>query len=252
VTDHRERDPELDALLGAYALDALDDDERARMDAYLERTPAARDELDELRESAASLALAPVDDLQAPPELWARISSSITTGDSERDELSARRVRRSSAARWAFPVGVAAAIAIVVLAGAVVALQQRLDDARSPSASALTAKFEQATRQDGARELALAPRSGSEVARLVLLPDGTGYLVNDDLSPLRTDQTYQLWVLMGDPAEPTVISAGVLGNAPTAAGFKTAGPVLGFALTVEHDGGVTSSTQPPVASGRFA
>ena len=34
----------------------------------------ARDEVDELRESAASLALAPVDDTTAPPELWERIS----------------------------------------------------------------------------------------------------------------------------------------------------------------------------------
>ena len=34
-------DPDLDALLGAYALDALDDDERARVDEYLATNPAA-------------------------------------------------------------------------------------------------------------------------------------------------------------------------------------------------------------------
>ena len=57
------RDPgateELDSLLGAYALDALDPADRARIDAYLERDADARAEVDELRETAASLALLP-------------------------------------------------------------------------------------------------------------------------------------------------------------------------------------------------
>ena len=62
---------------GAYALDALDPDERARVDAYLAGNRRPRDEVDELRESAASLALAPVDDVELPPGLWDRISASI-------------------------------------------------------------------------------------------------------------------------------------------------------------------------------
>ncbi|MDQ1480925.1 MAG: hypothetical protein QOI44_1786, partial [Actinomycetota bacterium] len=47
------RDPgaaeELDSLLGAYALDALDADDRARVESYLERDVDARAEVDELR-----------------------------------------------------------------------------------------------------------------------------------------------------------------------------------------------------------
>ena len=70
-------DPELDALLGAYALDALEADERARVEEYLAGNPTARREVDEMRESAASLALAPVDDAIAPPDLWNKISASI-------------------------------------------------------------------------------------------------------------------------------------------------------------------------------
>ena len=75
------RDPgateELDSLLGAYALDALDADDRARIDAYLERDADARAEVDELRETAASLALMPASSLDAPPELWERIAGAI-------------------------------------------------------------------------------------------------------------------------------------------------------------------------------
>ena len=58
------RDPgatdELDSLLGAYALDALDADDRARVEAYLERDVAARAEVDEMHETAAALAMVPV------------------------------------------------------------------------------------------------------------------------------------------------------------------------------------------------
>ena len=51
---------ELDALLGAYVLDALEADERAQVEQYLEQDdPRARAEVDELRETVAALAAAP-------------------------------------------------------------------------------------------------------------------------------------------------------------------------------------------------
>ena len=34
------------------------------------------------------------------------------------------------------------------------------------------------------RTVALEPANGAEVARVVVLPDGTGYLKSDDLAPL--------------------------------------------------------------------
>ena len=56
-------DAELDELLGAYALDALDPDERDAVERYLARTPSAADEVERLRTAAAwigaSEALAP-------------------------------------------------------------------------------------------------------------------------------------------------------------------------------------------------
>src|ERR1700737_5388485 len=47
---------ELEELLGAYALDAVDDDEREQVEAYLARTPEARSLAAEYRETAALLA----------------------------------------------------------------------------------------------------------------------------------------------------------------------------------------------------
>ena len=87
---------ELDALLGAYALDALDPVDRAAVDAYLERNADARAEVDEMRETAASLALLPDTPTDAPPELWQRIAQVIATDDAPdaRRERAAGRAAR--------------------------------------------------------------------------------------------------------------------------------------------------------------
>jgi anti-sigma-K factor RskA len=248
-------DPELDTLLGAYALDALETGERARVDAYLATNARARDEVDELHESAAALALAPVDDATAPPELWDRITQLIdaddaaprSAGDAGDDELAGRRRRGPNRGRWLALVTAAAAAVALVLATQVVSLHHKLDDAHLTGEQAAAAAFDRAGRADGARQLALMPTSGAEVARLVLLPDGTGYLKNDGLAPLDADHTYQLWALTGTPAKPVAISAGVLGAHPKAAAFSTGTDVHGFAITVEKNPGVGQSSQIPLA-----
>jgi anti-sigma-K factor RskA len=234
-------DPDLDALLGAYALDALEPDERARVDEYLANNQAARDEVDELRESAASLALVPAHDVNAPTELWNRIASRLA--DEPRAFTPISRERRVFSPRVVTGLAVAAAIAIVVLAVSVVVLERR--DSRTGD---LAAAFDNARTKQGAHEVALTPGSGVAVARIVLLPDGTGYLKNDGMKPLPPDRTYQLWALSGSRDKPVAISAGVLGNSPGAVAFHTSRDVHGFAVTVEQAPGVVSSTQPMYAS----
>jgi anti-sigma-K factor RskA len=245
-------DPELDALLGAYALDALDDEERARVDEYVARNDRARVEVDELLESAASLALAPVDDTTAPPELWERISASID-GDlalevaADTDELARRRDSRASRrVRWVSLVAVAAAIVAAVLAVQVVSLHNRLPGA--PGEKEAEQAFARASHVSGARTVALEPANGAEVARVVVLPDGTGYLKSDGLAPLDARHTYQLWAVTGKAADMVVISAGVLGSHPQAAAFRAPAQVDGFAITVERSPGVAQSSQPAFAS----
>jgi len=246
---------ELDSLLGAYALDALDETERSRVDGYLARSAGARAEVDDMRETAAALALLPDTPLEAPPELWARISETIASdrveddarGDvrAAGDELATRRAKR---ARWITPLAVAASIAIVLLAVEVVSLQGRLDRAHRTGPSAMAAAFDRAAGVAGARTAGLQSATGSTLARVVLLPDGTGYLRGDDLRELGPDHTYQLWALTGPKGAPVAVSAGVLGPDPTAVGFHASGPVHGFAMTVEHAGGVVRSRQQPIAS----
>lgn len=255
-----ESNPELDALLGAYALDALEPDERLRVEKYLAANPRARDEVDEMLESAAALAMAPVDDATAPPELWERISSTIDddVADTARaggvdaapgDELGERRARWSERNVRLMSLAVAAVAVVVALLGAqVISLHRRLDDAHGTGEKQIAAAFVRAGHAPGARQVALMPSEGAEVARVVLLPDGSGYVKNDGLERLDPDQVYQLWALTGDPTKPVAISAAVLGSDPNAAAFQTAKDVHGFALTIERAPGVGQSKQQPVAT----
>ncbi|HEV7523798.1 MAG TPA: anti-sigma factor [Acidimicrobiia bacterium] len=244
-------DPELDGLLGAYALDALERDERVRVDAYIAINVRARDEVDELRESAAALALAPVDDTTAPPGLWDRISQSIEdefliAAEAGGDEVAARRARRGG--RWMWFAAAAAIVVAAALASQVASLNHQLDKLRGAGESAAAADFVRAGRVSGAKKVSLAPASGNEVARVVLLPDGSGYIKNDAMAPLDAEHTYQLWAVTGTPGHPVAISAGVLGSHPKAAAFRASTDVHAFAITVERSPGVGQSTQKPYAA----
>lgn len=251
------RDPSRDEnrdLLGAYALDALDADERAAVERQLTRDEAARLEADAFRETATLLAVAAAGGEQAPAGLFDRIVDAIAEpageaaeagAEGEHGEVVALRPRR---ARWAWalaPVAAAAAVAIAVLAVRVGDLERELDEARRPAA--MNDVFDRASLMEGARQIELAA-ADDPAARIVFMPDGTGLLRNDGLAPLPADRTYQLWALVGDAESPRAISAGVLGNDPTVVGFTVSGPVVGFAVTEEVAGGVVSSEHEPVAA----
>ena len=250
------RSDDLDSLLGAYALDALDADERARVDAYLSADPDARAEVDDMRETAASLALVPQAAMDAPPELWERIAGAIAaerarppiddTAAGATDELAARRARRTRTS-WMVTAAAAAIVVVVVLGAQVGSLRGQLDRAHQLGPNAMAVAFNRAAKANGAREVGLTNGSGATLARVVLLPDGTGYLRGDHLASLPSDRTYQLWAVTGTAGSTQTVSAGVLGPDPQAVAFRASGPVRAFAITVEHAGGVVRSTQTPIA-----
>jgi anti-sigma-K factor RskA len=251
-------DPELDSLLGAYALDALDGNERARVDAYLRVNARARDEVDELRESAASLAATQSDAGAGPPAAWDQISR-VIDAESGRppsypprdpyDDLAERRARRSwRGIDWAVVVAVAATIVALALVAQVMSLTRRLDDARGTGDKAASAGFERAGHAHNARHGILSSDQGTQVARVVLLPDGSGYFKNDAMTPLDENHTYQLWAMSGSTDNPVAVSEGVLGPDPNAASFHASPGVTGFAITVEQAGGAPQPTQPPYAA----
>ena len=71
----------LDELLGAYALDAVSDEERRMVDEYLMVSPRARQEVSEHREVATMLAWT---GMSAPDGLWERIAASLDSAEPPR------------------------------------------------------------------------------------------------------------------------------------------------------------------------
>ena len=65
-------DDDLDDLLGAYALDAVNEDERKLIEAYLLRSPTARAEVQRHHEVAAAISTNPG---ETPAPLWLRIEA---------------------------------------------------------------------------------------------------------------------------------------------------------------------------------
>ncbi len=245
---------ELEELLGPYALDAVDDDEREQVEQYLERNAPARELVAEYRETAALLAHGGT---EAPPDLWERIERTL---EEEPPRLTippaamavARPSRRSVLMRRV-AVGVAAAAALLVVGALTVkVLQQddRIDElGQEAKTGSVLAAADAASRDPHATTIRLSSTDGSREARIVYLPDGGGFLLDDNLAPLPADRTYQLWALMSDAQGARPISAGVLGRDPGVAAFRARGPVAGFAITEEQTPGVATSGNPAVVQG---
>jgi hypothetical protein len=286
----RERTPaEIEELLGAFALDAVDAEEAEQIERYLESHPDARDEVAQYRETASMLAFAGAD---APSGLWHSIVASLEeepprlvlpiagpTGDLpplrmpevpprpslaepeaalEADgvapvvAIDAMRPRRSVGMRVMAGLA-AAALVVVALLGVQIDRQGRQVDELTSALdrSAIESAAALAARTPGVRTAEMTSQIGGRTARIVLLPDGSGFVTESNLDRLPAGRTYQLWALVGDEDDPTAISAGVLGNSPSTVPFRFSGSAFGFAITDEARPGVVSSSQAPVVVGTF-
>ena len=260
---------DIQELLGAFALDAVDDDERDVIEAHLAACPRCRAEVEGHRETAALLAHSGE---RAPEGVWDRIATALDESppalDLTRivpgqetaepaqpaDELADRRADR--AAPRSIPLRVAAAAMAVAAAVALflgVALG-RNDNDRLERLEALAQDMEKAVVSNAAyaalndpanEQIRLVSADGTASAQLVRRPDGTGYLVPGSLAPLPEGRVYQLWAVRSDAK----ISLGVLGSAPEVSAFRMMGPVAAFAVTEEVAGGVAVSQNQPVVVG---
>jgi hypothetical protein len=252
---------ELDELLGAYALDAVDPDERVQLDAYLERSPAARTALAEMRETAATLAHAGAG--AAPDGLWSRIEDALAMDPPELGvvpvpaEVAVRSERRRSVGmRVAWGVaaaGVAAAVLTAVVVTQEMAHQEdRLDRvAASVAHDGMRRAAMAAAADPKARMLRMESPSGSASATVVSMPGGEGFLMGHGVDRLAPGRTYQLWAMTGDPATPRYVSAGVLGRDLEVVAFHAPRGSMGFVVTVEDDDGAIRSSGPTALRGRF-
>jgi len=267
----------VEELLGAYALDAVDADERAAVDRHLAECPRCRAEVDAHLEMAGALGSG----VETPPaELWDRIADRLTpvrgtvgerpmpvlggdrqvppatitqaSAEAPVDELSRARSARGPGTPKAFvALATVAAAAVIVIALLAVNLG-RVDNRVNQIQSAVggqnaQAVINQALNSPGHRLVSLKSPTGERLAEFVVVSDGRGYMVHSAMPALPDSETYQLWgVISGKP-----ISLGLLGSHPSQAGFTVAGNPgpSELAVTIEPAGGVASPDRSPVASG---
>jgi anti-sigma-K factor RskA len=233
---------ELKELLGAYALNALDNDERRDMDAHLSACRSCSEELGEHLETLATLTQ---DDDDVPAGVWHRIAGSLEEVPPVQ-MLMAKPARRWVPTRLGFALGAAAIIVFAIMGTRLVQQERRLDSfATAISSKSLHRLAEAAESDPRAVLLSLQSPDKATFARVVVLPDGSAYLTADNLEQLPPEKTYQLWALRGDER----ISLGVLGTDPKVSAFRTVTGVSGFAITVESAGGVPITTNNPVVFG---
>jgi anti-sigma-K factor RskA len=238
---------DIHALSGAYAIDALDDIERARFERHLAECGECRAEVDSLREAAGLL---PETTTAEPPAaLRDRILAEVATvrplppivpaADSEPTvEPGGFRGRR----RWLAPLVAAAAVVAVLGAGGVAwhpwtdesgqgPVTSAADRVRNaPDAVTVTRKV------DGGEATIIASRS---LNQLVVSTEG--------LPPLPAGKVYEMWLNDADK-----------GMVPVPGGLMTAADstvvldgnvshATGAGITVEPAGGSKVPTSEPVA-----
>jgi anti-sigma-K factor RskA len=218
-------------LVAPYALDALDDHERAAFERHLDECERCRTQLQELQE--ATMALAYAESAEPPPALRERILEAARSENGAKVIPFQRR-------RWLFPATVAAAAAAAVVAVGVglwaTSLSRDLD--RERSANAGYARALQLL-GGGAEVTQLADAEGG----LLVASDGEAALVVCGLQPAPKDKTYEAWVIEGETPRPAGLFRGGGGCPPVLLEEKVS-PGTEVAVTLERKGGAPQPTGP--------
>ncbi|MEU4420782.1 anti-sigma factor [Actinoplanes sp. NPDC024001] len=229
------------SLIGAYALDALDDVERAAFHRHLRDCESCRIEADELREAAARLA----DGAWSvpPPRLRDNVMAAVAGTRQRPPRVAPSRSRTPRRLRL---VAAAAAVVAAVSAGTVVYTVQ---DQRVRRANTLA----EAAREGEARVRAILAAPDLKVREEPLDSGGrvtvaSSPLQNAGVIMLAADgapgsgKVYQLWTIRSGAAT----SAGALGEGQSAAVQLVEGlpDASNVGVTVERAPGSTAPTAP--------
>jgi anti-sigma factor RsiW len=243
-------------LLGAYALDALEDDERLLVDQHLSTCATCRQEVADHREVASLLAGPPI---RPPDRVWQAILAG-TAPPAPSEETAPVVPFRPRERRFNITtrrlVGAAAAVAVIALSAAVTVQSSRIgtlndrvtaqqQEIATLQADPLQQAVAAALTDPEALVANLTAEGTGASMQVVLLPDGTGYIYESSLAALPSDATYQLWAVV----DQRVISAGVLGSDPGLVPFHLDPDGLqGLVITEEVAGGVAQSEADPVVA----
>ena len=241
---------DIHALVGAYALDAVSDIERAAFDRHVRECASCAQELAELRETATRLSY--VSAATPPAGLKQAVLAEVArTRQVPLGRGAAGSTGSKSRRGWrGWVTAVAAAVVIAVGAGAIgyaIANHQVGNDrARVTAAQATDAEISAIVSAPDARVKIATMDGGSQVTVLVSDKLNKGVAVLSHMPALKPDQSYQLWVIHGA----TPVSAGVMAGGATngTAIFTDVAGAGEFGVSLEPSGGSATPQQPLVAS----
>ncbi|WP_193604931.1 anti-sigma factor [Nocardioides dongkuii] len=233
---------DIHALSGAYAVDALDDLERARFEQHLTDCADCRDEVRTLTE-AGSL-LAETVPLAPPPALRDRVLADIATVRPLPPVVAPATGSGSADGRrrrWAPALAAAAAVAVLGVGAAVVQPWEDDETSQVPEASPAekiraaddSQVFDQEF-EDGARATLVRSPSLNKAA-----------IVTHDMPAAPEGKVYQLWLQHDD----VMVPAGLMPEGPDNEVELEGDPrsADGFGISVEPAGGSEEPTTPPIA-----
>lgn len=244
---------DIHALSGAYAVDALSDDERHDFEAHLAECPDCQAEVASLREAASLLpftaALAPSEGLREQvlgqirtvrplPPLTHRDEDDDVAGDAKVVRLSRRRRFQAGV------LGLAAAVVIAVAAITVIPQVTGGDDQLTATEQVLLA--------DDVEHFEVDPATigGAQARFSVSRENDAAVLTTHDMAGPGDGNVYQLWLQEPDGS---MVSAGLMpeGSDNKVVLDGNAGDAVGAGITVEPEGGSDEPTMPPVALVEF-
>ena len=240
------RHQDIEALLGVYAIDALEADERHLVERHVSGCRTCRAEIVGHREVAALLTPAG----PPPAGVWDRLAGTLEEAPPPLKfaPVLSLNQRRPRAVRILAAMAAVAAAAVALLGVRSLDEEPRLDRTVLAEDAALQQAAVAALADPGATTLELRSPEAVTAAHVALLPEGRGYLMADRLPSLPPHRTYQLWVL----ADGARISAGILGSRPSIAAFHVDQGIDGLAITEEAAGGVITSENAPVVFARLS
>ena len=235
---------QLQELLGAYALDAVEPEEEALIETHLQECPRCRAEVSELREVAALLGQTGSD---APEGVWDRIAASLAEVPPPL-RLEVQRERhavRSRSRTFATAVAAVAAAVLVVLGISVVNLRSHVDDLERNRSTDVAAAAQAAIAAPDAR-IAHLSGAGGLAAAAVVRSNGQGYFIAGGL-PQLSHRIYQLW---GASESGQVSSLGTVPG-PGVYAFTTDASIR-IVMVTEEDAPVPAPTSAPIVTGTLA
>lgn len=240
-------DPDVHSLTGAYAVDALDPEERRAFEAHLADCESCREEVAGFHETTAMLGSA----VAEPPPARLRDSVLAEVARTRQEAPAAEPVvrpgtvsneprrHRSLMDRLLLPVAAAMAVALVAMAFVVGDLNRRLDERTATVAVADVVAA--ADLQTWETEV-----PGGGTARVLYSASrGEGWFVADGMAPAEPGKAYELWTIDDTGPSP----AGLFDAREGRVLHSFTGEmdeVTAMAVTVEPESGSPAPTSDPL------